>query len=271
MSDPESRPLRDVNPDHPPAPLTEAARTEIAGLARRQRAANGVVMRVISLAGKQVEDGMKFLPKGARGQIEGAARSALSRAYDAAAASRRGPLAARVGTDWHHRALGTVSGALGGAGGLPTVLAEIPVTTAVIFRAVQGVAEAHGEDPTAEATRAECLRVFGAGLPGEADDGIDTSFIGARLGLTGPAIHTLIGRVAPRFAAVLGQKLAAGAVPLVGAVAGAGINYAFVDYYVELAHVHFGLRELIREHGEAQVLDAFHAELARASAPVTRA
>jgi hypothetical protein len=43
---------------------------------------------------------------------------------------------------------------------------------------------------------------------------------------------------------VLGQKLAAQTVPVLGAVAGAATNYAYTSYYQEMAHVHFGLRKL---------------------------
>jgi len=37
-----------------------------------------------------------------------------------------------------------------------------------------------------------------------------------------------------------------------------------------MAHVHFGLRKLARDHGEAVVLDAFHRLLAESQPPVTR-
>ena len=55
--------------------------------------------------------------------------------------------------------------------------------------------------------------------------------------------------------------------PLLGAAAGAGTNFAFVDYYVSMAHVHFGLRQLARTHGEEAVLDEFHRKLAEAKLP----
>ena len=154
---------------------------------------------------------------------------------------------------------------LGGLGGLPTALAELPVATTVIFRAVQGVAEENGEDPLSPETRLECLRVFGAGggAP-QPEEGLNTSFLGARLSLTGVGINRLVARIAPRFGAVISQKLASGAVPLIGAAAGAGTNLAFIGYYVEMAHVHFGLRRLARVHGEGAVLDEFHRALAEA-------
>ncbi len=274
MPDPE---MKTVNPDPDAgmAPFDAEAAAAVRAIALRQRRAGGLLMKAVSLAGGQVEDGMKMLPKGARAQIEKSARAALERSY-ALAARSRGPgmlpqIAARLATDRAHRVVATISGALGGLGGLPTALAELPVATTLIFRAVQGVAESYGEDLATEAARLECLRVFGAGGPGTQDDGIDTTFIGARLSLSGTALNGLIKTVAPRFAAVLGQKLASQAIPVLGAAAGAGTNYAFVGYYIEMAHVHFGLRALARTHGEGPVLEHFHAVLAEGQRPVKRA
>ncbi len=251
-----------------PVPLTDDARARIAALALRQRKANGVLMKAINFVGGQVEDGLKMLPKPLRDQLNEVTRNALRRSYDIAARSRGG-IGQRFGSDQSHRIIGTVSGAIGGFGGLPTALAELPVATTLIFRAVLHVAAEYGEDPTSDETRMECLAVFGSGGPGSADDGVDTAFIGARLSLSGAAVNTLISRVAPKFAAVLSQKLASQTVPVLGAVAGAGTNYAFVDYYVALAHVHFGLRQLVREHGDAAVLDEFHRQLAAQRLPQT--
>lgn len=262
--------MKVIDPDVHLLPFDGPAQDRVAALARRQRKAGGLLMQAITFVGGQIEDGMKLLPKGVRSQIETVARTALTRSYEAASQSRGGAVS-RIAGDRVHRVLGTVSGALGGLGGLPTALAELPVATTIIFRAVQDVASRYGEDPASPETRAECLRVFGAGAPGEADDGIDTSFIGARLSLTGPALHAMIGKIAPKFAAVLSQKLATQAVPILGAAAGAGTNYAFVDYYVEVAHVHFGLRQAVRDHGEDVVLSHFHKALAEARMPVKRA
>lgn len=260
-----------VNPDEIDAPLTQQAQDDIVALARRQIRANGVLMQAISYVGGQVENTLNMLPKSARSQINKAARNALQRSYDIAATSRTGLGARALQTDRGHKVMATLSGALGGIGGLPTALAELPIATTMIFRAVQGVAAEYGEDPTSQETRLECLAVFGAGGPGTDDDGIDTAFIGARLGITGAALNGLIGKVAPRFATILSQKLATQAVPILGAAAGAGTNYAFTDYYVEMAHVHFGLRRLARDHGTDQVTDAFHIALVAAKLPVNRA
>ncbi|MFN3664119.1 EcsC family protein [Yoonia sp.] len=251
-----------------PALLDDDARTRIAALAVRQTKANGVLMKAITFVGGQVEDGLKVLPRPVRNQLNDVTRQALRRSYDLAALSRSG-FGKRFGSDQAHRVIGTMSGAIGGFGGLPTALAELPVATTLIFRAVLHVAAQYGEDPESDVTRMECLAVFGSGGPGPKDDGVDTAFIGARISLSGAAVNTLISRIAPKFAAVLSQKLAAQTVPVLGAVAGAGTNYAFVNYYVALAHVHFGLRQLARDYGDAAVLDEFHRVLLASRLPQT--
>ena len=251
-----------------PARLTDDARAQIAALAVRQRKANGMLMKAINFVGGQVEDSLKMLPASARSQIDDVIRSALKQSFELASKSRSG-FGQNIGSDRVHKLMGTVSGAVGGFGGLPTAIAELPVATTVIFRAVHHVAVEYGEDPDAPETRMECLAVFGAGGPGGDDDGVDTAFIGARLSISGAAVNGLISKVAPKFAAVLSQKLATQAVPVLGAAAGAGTNYAFVDYYVAMAHVHFGLRRLAREYDEQAILDEFHRVLANASLPQT--
>jgi hypothetical protein len=70
------------------------------------------------------------------------------------------------------------------------------------------------------------------------------AFFATRASLQGVAIQTLITRVAPRLATVLGQKLAAQTAPVLGAVAGAATNYAYTSYYQQIAHVHFRIRAL---------------------------
>lgn len=248
------------------APLTDEARQQIKALARRQVEAQGLLMTLVNAVGGRVEGGLSRLPAPMRARIDATARAALRHSYHLAARSRGvGPLDRALGSDRAHRVAATMSGAVGGAGGLALAVAEIPLATTMIFRSVQAVAASYGEDPHSAETRIEALRVFGSGAPGPEDDGVDTAFLGARLTLTGPALHGMLAQVAPRFAAVLGQKLAGQAVPVLGAVAGAGTNYAFTRYYTEIAHVHFGLRALTRDHADGPVLDLFHSEAARLS------
>ncbi len=213
-------------------------------LARRHNSATGLGMELINRFGTQAEHWLKRLPTPVRDGLGGATRAGLSQAVKAAQASR-----GRVPDqpDWVNGTIGAAMGALGGFGGAPTALAEIPVTTTLLLRVIQGVAAEHGFDPAEENVQFDCLTVFGSAGPMADDDGAETAFFSARIGLSGAALSKIIHTVAPRLAAAMGQKLAAQSVPVLGAAAGAAINYTFTSYYREMAHVHFGLRKLAVE------------------------
>ncbi|TRD23042.1 EcsC family protein [Palleronia caenipelagi] len=217
---------------------------ELDQLAKRFRQADGVGMQVLSLLGGQAEDLLGRLPMPVRQALDRSTRMGLEVAYDAAFASR-GRLADR--SDWLNTAAATLMGAAGGAGGLPTAVAELPVTITVLLRAIQGIAADLGFDVENPVVRAQCMQIFAAAGPLARDDGTDLAFLSTRVTLTGAALHGIIARIAPKFAAVLGQKLAAQTVPIIGAAAGAATNYAFTSYYQEMARVYFGLRALARD------------------------
>lgn len=210
-------------------------------LAARYRAAGGVGIEVLNMLGGQAEALLDKLPAAVQAGLGGATEKALRHAMKAAHGSRR-----LVGdqSGWLNNTVAAALGAVGGAGGMPTALAELPVTTTVLLRAIQGVAVKHGFDPALETVQFDCIQVFSAAGPMTSDDGADLAFVSARLAVSGAAMQALVARVAPKLATVLGQKLAAQAVPIVGAVAGAATNYAYTSYYQEIAHVHFGLRKL---------------------------
>jgi hypothetical protein len=88
---------------------------------------------------------------------------------------------------------------------------------------------------------------------------VNTALIGARLTLTGPALQKLIATLAPKIAAGLSQKLAAQAVPVLGALSGAAVNAAFLSHYRELARIRFRLLRLAQEHGAERVVARFNA------------
>ena len=215
--------------------------TELDALAARYRAAGGISVKLLAALGGKAEGLLDRLPRPVRAGLEGATARALRLAMQAARQSRR------VVPDRKPRfntALTTAMGAVGGFAGLPGALVELPATTTVLMRAIQGVAAEHGFDPDEPSVAFDCIRVFAAAGPLERDDGADLSFVSLRLTLTGGAAHKLIAAVAPRFAAVLGQKLAAQTVPVLGAFTGAGVNYLYTRDYPEIAHVHFCLRRL---------------------------
>lgn len=218
----------------------------IAALARRHRGANTLGIQVVNLIGMRAESLLARLPAPARARLDDVTMRAL-RASVAAAQVSRGVVPDQRG--WLHTALATGLGAVGGIGGLPSALAELPVTVTVLFRAIQAAAAENGFDPADPEVQALCLSVFATAGPLAQDDGADMGFLAARVTLTGGAVHKVVAAVAPRLATALGQKLAAQTVPVLGAAAGAATNYVYTSYYQDMAHVVFGLRRLERESG----------------------
>jgi hypothetical protein len=238
-----------------PAALPADITAPVAELARRYKRANGPVMRLVARLGGTLEKQLSALPHGARTQIERITTQALETSYGIAgrapALGDRAPLVAAM-----------AAGAAGGAGGLATSLAELPVTITLFLNTIRAVAVEHGHNPDHDWVRAECLQIFAAGTPLAEDDGANSSFIAARLTLTGSAVQNLITAIVPRITAVLGQKLAAQAVPLVGAVSGATLNAAYLSYYREIAHVRFQLLKLAKVHGDDAVMSEFRIAVA---------
>jgi hypothetical protein len=223
---------------------------EVAELARRYKRANGPVIRLVARLGGTLENQLSALPEGLRSQLERVTAQALETSYGLAGRAPdfgdRGPMLAAV-----------AAGAAGGAGGLATSMAELPVTVTLFLNAIRAVAIEHGHDPDAPWVRAECLQIFAAGTPLAEDDGVNTSFIAARLTLTGTAVQNLITAIVPKIATVLGQKLAAQAVPVVGAVSGAALNAAYLSYFREVARIRFQLLKLAEVHGTDPVMSEF--------------
>jgi len=230
-------------------------------VARHARAGSGA-MEVLNLIGTQAEGLLDRLPPEVRARLGTATERALLGAAEAAHGTRSSVPDLSQG---RMRLLTTVMGAAGGMGGLPTALAELPVTVTVLMRAIQDEAAAHGFDPAEPGVRFASVEVFGTAGPLSDDDGADLGFVGARVTLTGAALRALISRVAPRLSVVLGQKLAAQSVPLLGAAAGAATNYAYTRYYQDMAHVHFGLRRLAIDADRAprEIVDEFRVRAGR--------
>jgi hypothetical protein len=241
------------------APTPQAIRA----LAARLKRANNLGMQVLNMVGGTAEGLFDKLPAPVKTQLEAATLSALELAFSGAAKSRRNGF---EGGGWLSKALSSGLGALGGAGGLPTALAELPVTTTVLLHAIQAVAVEHGFDPERPDIRNACINVFSAAGPLDDDDGVDLGFLAARTSLTGATLKGIIARVAPRLSVVLGQKLATQTVPVLGAVAGAATNYVYTAYYQDMAHVTFGMLRLSEDSGESYetLKDMLRAEIASA-------
>lgn len=247
----------------PVVPASPSKEDQLTALATRYKGAQGIGMQVVGLLGNHAEGLLDKLPQAARDGLDTATLKALEISFTAANASR-GKLPDTG--QWLTRLVTVTTGAAGGFGGVSTALAELPVTTTVIQRAIQGIAVEYGFDPTDPDTRADCLRVFAAAGPMANDDNMDLSFLTLRTAVTGSTIQALLSKIAPKLAVTLGKKLALQTVPVLGAVTGAAINYAFTSYYQEIAHVQFGLRKLAEDtgHDRAALIEEFEAAVLNA-------
>lgn len=255
----DARPEDDTLPD-----VTLDA--ELRALVEVHRGASGPGMRLLAMLGDQAGSLIDKIPGPVKGQLETSAARALELSYSGAKATRGGRLPDPA--DWLTTAMTSAMGAAGGMGGLPSAMAEIPVTTTVLMRAMQSIATEHGFDPAEQETRLDCLQVFAAAGPLTGDDGGEAGFLTLRLALSGPGMKALVGRVAPIFAMTMGRKLAAQAVPVLGAVAGAAVNWVYTSYYQDMARVHFGLKAIARDRGmdHAALVETFRGMLSEAPA-----
>lgn len=251
--------------------LSPATLDELRAIARLYLGANSGFMQIVNKASEMVSGAAKALPPGWQGKINDASRAALDYASEAALATQ--PKANRLpwaqeafswanGEQWHRYAA-MVTGGLGGLGGIATTLIDLPITTTLIVRAIQEIAESYGEDTATADVRAECVKVFALGGPLPEDDSVDAGLWETRLLLTGRAAAEVLAAVLPRFGVVVSQKALAQAVPVLGAAAGAAVNTAFMDYFQTMAHVHFRLRKL-EQHDDREQLSACLARLVAA-------
>jgi hypothetical protein len=218
--------------------------------------------RLTNLAGKPVELMRKALPAGASQAIAKATTRALNAAIAAALRSMRNDY--RPGSPWLHKALVAGSGALGGGFGLMALPVELPVSTVLMLRGILDVARAQGEDIDDPETALSSVQVFALGGEGPENGyfavrGIlaksltEAARFMAERGIVAegaPVLVRFIAQVASRFGIVVSQKLAAQALPMVGALGGAAVNYAFMDHFQVVAQAHFTVRRLERIYGQ---------------------
>lgn len=243
--------------------------------------------RLSVILGRQLTLAGRMLPAQFAEIIEHAAESAIRLALKTALRSLKGRRAAGDRRLWHKTAA-TLSGAAGGAFGLTSLPIELPISTVVMLRSIAAIARTEGENLAAPTAALACLQVFALGAGGgiaQQHDGdpqavLEGGYFATRALLaqsvseaahfilergvadeTAPALVRLATQVATRFGLVVSEKVAAQALPLIGAAGGAAVNYAFIDHFQTLARGHFTVRRLERVYGPALVRAEYRAAL----------
>ncbi|MGO9134780.1 MAG: EcsC family protein [Methylovirgula sp.] len=250
--------------------------------------------RLSQVLGQQLSRFGKLLPANFTEIVDKAAERAI--ALGLAAAMRSLKTQARQDRRLWHKAAATLSGAAGGAFGLASLPIELPLSTLLMLRSIAAIAGAEGEDLTDPETAFACLQVFALGGQdteqrlGNPDNIVEPSgltesgYFAVRAVLaqsvteaarfvvergvveeTAPVILRVVSQIATRFGLVVSQKIAAQAVPIIGAAGGAAINYAFIDHFQTLARGHFTVRRLERIYGADLVRAEYDAALREAA------
>lgn len=244
----------------------------------------GLTAKITGLIGTPIEKGIELLPKDWQSKINNATKSALN-------ASLKGALFTMGSTNvdgtnmdgkvidaspmWHKFAT-TLSGGVGGAFGLPALIVELPISTTIVMRSIADIARANGEDISTPQTQMSCLEVFAFGGLAKSDDASESGYFSARTAMAravteaadyliektiaeegAPALVRLIALIAARFEIQVSEKVAAMAIPIIGAVGGAGINLLFINHFQDMSRGHFCVRRLERLYGTEQVRLAY--------------
>ena len=235
------------------------------------------IVRLTDYVGQPVEKVIDFLPQAATGKVHEIANATV-RGLLALAVKTLGSESAGQASILTHKIATGVSGAVGGAFGLPALALELPISTSIILRSIADIARSEGEQITALDSRMACLEVFALGGRSAEVESSETGYYAVRAALakavsdaakfiaqkgiadnSAPVIVRLIAQLSSRFGAVVTEKIAAQAVPVIGALGGAAINLLFVDHFQDVARGHFIVRRLERIHGIESVRSAYEA------------
>ncbi len=232
------------------------------------------ITRLAGLAGKPVELIGNLTPNAISGLVARASQKALL------AALRLAMTTLTVKPLWRsellHKVAAAGSGAVGGTFGLATLPVELPISATLILRSIAEIARHEGEDLSDPEAALACVQVFALGSGKEDVNPAESSYFAVRAALAQSmaeaarfiAEHGFVGQgatvmirlaseIATRFGIVVSQKVAAQAVPIIGALGGAAVNTAFMDHYQDLARAHFTVRRLERIYGRAVVRQAY--------------
>lgn len=265
-------------PSIPAHPIPDLIIEEIRE-AKRTLEHHGIADRLTEMVGAPITASLKLLPGAAEQAVYTAVDKSLATALEVAVKTLgEQPVKTASPRLLTHKVLAGLSGAAGGALGGATIAAELPVSTVLILRSVADIARSQGEDLSDLKARLACLEVFALdpGKSSDVDDETEIGYLAVRIAMgqqirdaskyvlehgvankAAPPLVQFLSAIGKRFGVVVSQKMAAQAIPVIGAVGGALINTYFIDHYQDLARAHFTVRRLEREFGESAIREAY--------------
>jgi hypothetical protein len=226
----------------------------------------GLAAKITGLIGMPIEMALQRLPEKWAQVVNTATRKSLETALQAALLTIDDQ---SQSNSWEflHKLAVAATGAGGGALGLLGLPVELPVSTTIMLRSIADIARSEGERLRTPDAKLACLEVFALGGPSKSDDASESAYFLMRGALAksvsdaarhiaqrglveegAPAIVRFITQLATRFGVNVSEKVAAQAVPVIGAAGGLVINVLFIDHFQEMARGHFIVRRLERTY-----------------------
>jgi hypothetical protein len=275
-----------LTPGAPRLVLNAADQADLARAIVRLERSN-LVIRLADYAGEPINKIVRALPEATQRKVQAAVHRALLECAHVAIRSLDQPAAKRASNKPPKLApklIAGIAGGISGFAGLAALPIELPITTTNMLRAIAAIARAEGESLADPATQMACLEVFALGRRG-GGVAVEAGYYALRAMLartTGdavthlmqrgtaeeatPALMRLVTDIAGRYGVVVSDRAAASAVPVLGALGGATINWIFMDYFQEVARGHFTMRRLERVYGQQPIQDLYHEVVRRLAA-----
>jgi hypothetical protein len=245
-------------------------------LAKERLENPSLAAKVTNLIGKPLEAGLQALPAKLNASLATITRTALTTSMSSALFTLKHQPGASKSNRLHKLAV-AASGGVGGAFGFAALAVELPFSTTIMLRSIADVARSEGETIHDIESKLACMEVFALGsTKNRDDDAVESGYFAIRAslansvaasakeiaknGLTAnasPALVRMINAIAQRFSIQITEKMAAQAIPAIGAAGGALINTIFIDHFQEMAHGHFTVRRLERKYGADAVRNTY--------------
>ncbi len=228
----------------------------------------GLAIKITQMLGAPIEKGFSLLPAGWADVVSATTGKALQAALRSAILTMNQQKEGGKSANGLHKLMAAGSGAVGGFCGLPALAIELPFSTTIMMRSIADIARSEGHSLAQPLVKIACLQIFSLGGPGADDDAADIGYFTIRSGLaksvsdaaqhlaqkgsvemSSPALIRLIAQVSSRFGVQVSEKVAAQAIPVIGAAGGAAINSLFIDHFQNMARGHFIVLRLEEKYG----------------------
>jgi len=236
----------------------------------------GLAAKITNLLGAPIEKGFDLLPKDWSEVVSSSTRKALQVAVDSAIFTMNNKRVGAGAANTLHKIMVAGSGAVGGFCGLPALPVELSVSTTIMMRSIADIARSEEHVLSDPFVKISCIEVFSLGGRSADDDAVETGYFAIRSGLAksvadaaqylaknglieknSPALIKLIAQIASRFGIQVSEKIAAQAIPVIGAAGGAMINSLFIDHFQTMARGHFIVLRLEKTYGPDAIKQAY--------------